>query len=470
MSAFESLSQAVIPASLREDEASHHKAKNLLGLAGAALLAAPPFAGLYAWLGNVPGAVAIGMTLPVLCVCLASMRITQSLWLAQHGSMFTLFALFCYLIWSMGGNPATAVNGWFAAVPLVAAFLLGLRHGLIWLLMSMGAMLGFAWADATGAVVFPVNPVTDPRLLEIISNLGLVPFVAGLALFFQMTKEQSDAIRRSQVVTIRQLMEDVARLSEQVQRDVVNMVGALDEQTRQAHGMRHASETGHALAASLQDTSGTLAREAHMARETAEHGADVVSQAITNTEALAESIGRADTLVRTLHARSQDISSIVDKIKGLAFQTNILALNATIEAAHAGAQGRGFAVVADNVRKLASEAGDAASDIGRELGVVLANIADTAALLSSSQSLADSGRNSAARAKEALQSIQASVAAVHAAMDSLQDVSAQQFQQHTELQAAATRIEQGIQQVAVGSGSISDAVGRLNARLGEVTH
>src|SRR5690606_6675862 len=123
--------------------------------------------------------------------------------------------------------------------------------------------------------------------------------------------------------------------------------------SRDAHVLRDASEANEALVVRLQETSTHLVEEAERAHRNAEQGADVVGAAITTTEALATSIGEADALVRALHARSQDISSVVDKIKGLAFQTNILALNATIEAAHAGAQGKGFAVVADNVRRLA---------------------------------------------------------------------------------------------------------------------
>jgi len=105
-------------------------------------------------------------------------------------------------------------------------------------------------------------------------------------------------------------------------------------------------------------------------RKVAEQGTSVIQQAASEMRQISVDIEGSSQIITQLGERSDQISTIVNTIRGIADQTNLLALNAAIEAARAGDQGRGFAVVADEVRQLAARTSRSTTEISQMIDVI----------------------------------------------------------------------------------------------------
>lgn len=88
-----------------------------------------------------------------------------------------------------------------------------------------------------------------------------------------------------------------------------------------------------------------------------------VNQVTMYMNTLTDSVQTTTSTVDELQENIQKVNSLLLSIEDIAGQTNLLALNAAIEAARAGEQGKGFAVVSEEVRKLAHESNEIASNI-----------------------------------------------------------------------------------------------------------
>lgn len=135
---------------------------------------------------------------------------------------------------------------------------------------------------------------------------------------------------------------------------------------RQANDTEKSKTEIQELSASINIVSHSIKRINtifHKANELNNKGMVIVDDLMVKSKERNDSSTKINDLVLNVDESAKQIDVVTNSITQIAEQTNLLALNASIEAARAGEYGRGFAVVAQEVRKLASEAEEAAVTI-----------------------------------------------------------------------------------------------------------
>jgi methyl-accepting chemotaxis protein len=222
-------------------------------------------------------------------------------------------------------------------------------------------------------------------------------------------------------------------------------------------------------AASLQDTSATMASAAEMTNHQSESvrtGAEAASGNVqtvaTATEELSSSIDEISRQVtrsnevaekaveesrktretmQGLAASAETIGDVVNLIQEIAAQTNLLALNATIEAARAGEAGKGFAVVASEVKQLANQTSKATDEIAQQISTI---------------------QSTATSAVEAINQVNTVIEQISGYSTTIASA--------VEEQSSATRhIADNVQQAASGTNTVTESIGGLHEAANETT-
>lgn len=288
--------------------------------------------------------------------------------------------------------------------------------------------------------------------------------VGELAQAFNAMAEQISAI----IVRVKRASTSMADAVREVRGDAGQVRAGSEQQSESASRVAAALEE---ISASLESVAANARDSQHLSKRTNDlsaHGESVALAAAEETAQIAASVRETAGAIGLLSQRSDEISKVVNVIKGIADQTNLLALNAAIEAARAGEQGRGFAVVADEVRQLAERTGQSTIEIGRMIGAIQQETDSAVVGMRASSERVDAGVRLVHEAVTALKEIRGAAAET---LTKAGDI-AQAMDEHS---AAGLEISKNVERIAsmadensAAAGRSAEAVARLDGMSNEL--
>ncbi len=382
---------------------------------------------------------------------------------------------------------------------ILGGFLLGICFALYDVFCQVAGKVPFAWLQGYAFFTLDISVFASIALKQAVMQKE----VSALA-------EQSTAQNKK--------LESLFNHARQLSSDVMNIAGELNEavdEVTEASNTSVSGSKGIASAVDQQESSLSNAADAFSKliaaiqknRDELEQGTSYIANTAEGTaklirgfESVGEGISGAAGFAKTLDGltaenqagieklsqsmegmriKSGEILKVVQVLDDFSERTNLLAMNASIEAAHAGSAGAGFAVVANEIKSLAAQSSAQAAKIGENIRQITDVIEQSVIMCTGVKNSLEQIRNEAGATAEHVQAaademkrqqiegkhIEQEAASLSEMADRMRNAATEQATYSSqvknnmdELTAAAHRVDDASQSIAMASKALADYV------------